>query len=49
MIRKSGKGFINEAETALNIKGYAESLEFLPAQGLFIFKKSVAKFEVNLR
>ena len=35
-IEQSGKGWINEAQTA-NSKGYAESQEFLPALGLFIF------------
>ena len=42
-LERSGKGFINKAETA----GYTESQEFSPALGLTIFgKKSVA---TNLR
>ena len=37
-LEKSGKGFVCEEETA-EYQGLAESPKFLPALGLFIFKK----------
>ena len=37
-LEQSGKGFVNRQKLQ-NSKGYAESPEFLPALGLFIFKK----------
>ena len=40
----SGKGLFNEAKLQ-NSKGYAESLDFLPALGLF--KKESLQLEVN--